>query len=56
MKLCKDCIYFDKLRSRIESKQLGKKVIFCMYQNKTIEKKQANKMTKCDLFTSSKPE
>ena len=56
MKLCKDCIYFDKLRSKLESKQQGKKVYFCTYLNKAIDAKNIKKMTKCDMQYPEKPD
>lgn len=55
MKICESCIYFDKLRSKIESKRLKKKVFYCSRLNKTIDKEQFKKMTQCDLYSSSNP-
>lgn len=54
--MCENCLYYDKLKSKLESKRLKKKVIFCNYQNKPIDIKQVKTMVQCDLYSSSKPD
>lgn len=55
-KMCKDCLYYNKLKSEIESKRLKKTVICCDYREKPIIVKEVNKLTKCEMFSSVKPD
>lgn len=56
MKICENCVYYDKLISTLETKKQKKKVIYCACQNKFIEVAVIKKMSKCDYSYPKKPD